>query len=577
MITHTHSSARSTFLKVPSFELSMRHHMPVLMVVALLLMAGHSSRAATSASKPNVLLILADDMGYSDAGCYGGEIQTPALDALAAGGLRFTQFYNTARCWPTRGAVMTGYYAQQIRRDSVPGVPSGGGNRGIRPSWAPLLSSLLKTEGYRTYHSGKWHIDGEPLENGFDRSYDLLTGQNNYFKARGNRENGRPVGETDGFYATTGIADHALNCLKEHASDFKEQPFFHYVCFTAPHFPLHALPEDIAIYDNMYLKGWNEIQRNRYARLKKLGIASHELPPMEREVGPPYDFPDAFPVLGPGEINRPLPWTELTTEQRTFQAGKMAIHAAMVHRMDIEIGRLVAQIKSMGALENTLIMFLSDNGASAEIMVRGDGHDPKAPMGSAATYLCLGPGFSSAANTPFRRHKTWVHEGGISTPFIVHWPAGIKASGELRHNPAHVIDIVPTVLEIAGVRKPSVMNGQPVPPSPGQSLVPAFQKDGSMRQGTLWWMHEANRALRMGDWKIVASGKDAPWELYDLSKDRGEMSNLAAAMPDKAKELAARWEAEWQEILRLARSDLPAPPGAGPESALWRSDPRPGT
>jgi arylsulfatase A-like enzyme len=499
-------------------------------------------------------------MGYSDPGCYGGEVRTPHLDALAAGGLRFTQFYNTARCWPTRAAVMTGYYAQQVRRDVLPGVPSGGGNRGKRPDWAPLLSELLKPHGYRAYHSGKWHIDGRPLENGFDHSYDLLTGQNNFFKARGNTEDGVPVEQTDDFYATTAIADHAIKCLKEHAAKFSDRPFFHYLCFTAPHFPLHALPEDIAVYDDVYTKGWNVIQEERFARIRKMGIFRHALPAMEREVGPPYDFPDAFPILGPGEINRPLPWNELTTGQRQFQAKKMAIHAAMLHRMDLDIGRVVAQLKAMNAFEDTLILFLSDNGASAEIMVRGDGHDPKAPPGSAATYLCLGPGFSSAANTPFRRHKVWTHEGGISTPFIAHWPAGIPARGELRHNPAHCIDVVPTVLELAGVQKPAEIKGQPVPPSPARSLVPAFRQDGTVKHDYLWWLHENNRAFRVGDWKIVASGRDAAWELYDLSQDRGETRNLAARHPDKVRELAGLWEAKTAEFTRLAMTDLPDEP-----------------
>lgn len=530
---------------------------PLARIGALLAVCLAAVTPGFAASKPNILLILADDMGYSDAGCYGGEIQTPTLDSLAKGGLRFTQFYNTARCWPTRGAVMTGYYAQQIRRDTLPGIPSGGGNRGIRPSWAPLLSTMLKPAGYRTYHSGKWHIDGDPLKNGFDHSYDLIAGQNNFFRSKGNTEDGEQVPQADDFYATTAIASHAVKCLKEHSENFSNQPFFHYLCFTSPHFPLQAPAQDIAVYKDKYANGWNEVQNARYARLKKLGIASSPLPAMEREVGPPYAFPNDILKLGPGEINRPLPWTELTSEQRQFQAGKMEVHAGMVHRMDIEIGRVVAQLKAMGALENTLIMFFSDNGASAEIMVRGEGHDPKAPMGSASTFLCLGPGFSSAANTPFRRHKTWVHEGGISTSFIAHWPAGISARGGLRTNPAHVVDIVPTVLDVAGVKRPTTVNGMEVPPAPGHSLVPVFKKDGTVKHESIWWMHEANRALRMGDWKIVASGKDSPWELYDLSKDRGEINNLAGQFPDKVKEMAQQWEKETAGITRLAQTDLP--------------------
>ncbi len=239
----------------------------------------------------------------------------------------------------------------------------------------------------------------------------------------------KPPADEKGYYATIATADHAIECLKDHAANHAGKPFFHYIAFIAPHFPLHALPEDIAKYRDKYLAGWDAMREARFARQKEMGIANTTLSALEREVGPPYAFPDAMEKLGPGEVNRPLPWSELTDEQRRFQATKMAIHAAMVDRMDQEIGRVIAQLKAMGAFDNTLILFASDNGASAEIMVRDGGHDPAAAPGSAATYLCLGPGFSSACNTPLRRHKTWVHEGGISTPLIVHWPAGIAARG----------------------------------------------------------------------------------------------------------------------------------------------------
>ena len=349
----------------------------LLALVAFLLPLVAQGAAETRPGPPNIVFILADDLGFSDLGCYGGEISTPNLDALAAGGLRFTQFYNTARCWPWRGALMTGYYAQQIRRDEMAGVPNSGG-KGVRPKWAPLLSTLLKPLGYRAYHSGKWHIDGKPLENGFDHSFEIGGGQNNYFKAGGSTEDEQQVAQTTGYYATTVAADHAIKCLQEHAEKYSAQPFFQYLCFTAPHFPLHALPEDIARYRDKYRQGWNAIAQQRHARQLPAGIVHHALPQMEREVGPPYDFPEALLKLGPGEINRPLPWQELSEEQREFQATKMAIHAAMVDRMDQEIGRVVEQLKKMGALDNTLILFASDNGASAEIMVRGDGHDRSA-------------------------------------------------------------------------------------------------------------------------------------------------------------------------------------------------------
>lgn len=520
---------------------------------ALLLLA----TSAAAADRPNVVVIMADDLGYSDLGCYGGEIATPNLDGLAANGLRFTQFYNMGRCWPTRASLLSGYYPHQIRRDDLPGVP--GGTKGTRPDWARLLPEYLAPQGYRSYHSGKWHIDGPVLAAGFARSLNVSENAG-HFSPEDTRLDDKRVeapAENRGWYATTAIADHAVECLKEHAAQHGERPFFSYVAFIAPHFPLHALPEDIERYRDAYLEGWDNLRAKRHARQQEMGIVDTDLSALEPEVGPPYAFPAAIEQYGPDEVNRPLPWSELTEGQRRFQATKMAIHAAMVDRMDREIGRILDQLKTMGAYENTLILFASDNGASAEMMIRGRGHDPTAAPGSAATFLCLGPGFSSASNTPFRRHKTWMHEGGISTPLVVHWPAGIAAKGELRQTPSHVIDVVPTILEAAGVELPGDRQGTSFPKAPGVSLVPAFASDVPLQRMPLWWLHEGNRALRDGDWKLVAA-KGEPWQLYDMRTDRAEQHDLASERPEKAQELEAKWTAQLETIVRDARASAPA-------------------
>ena len=515
--------------------------------------------------KPNILFIVADDLGFSDVGCYGGEIKTPNLDRLAADGLRFTQSYNTARCWSSRAAILTGYYPQAVRRDKIsdlklpPGVGAGG-TGGVRPRWAQLLPVYLKPLGYRSYHSGKWHVDGRPLDNGFDHSYESGNGQG-FFSAKGHSEDNiaLPAGPVDGtYYSTVAIADYAIKHLKEHADKHAAQPFFEYLAFHCPHFPIHALPEDIAIYKDTYQPGWDAIRTERLARLKKLGIFQGELSPLDPVSVPGWNLSEEALLkrVGENEAAHAVPWATLTPGQKEFQAAKMSVHAAMIHRMDIEIGRVLAQIKTMGVLENTIVVFVSDNGASAEQIIRGLGHDPVAPIGSAYSYLGIGPGWSSAANTPFRLHKSWTHEGGIATPLIVSWPSGIQARGELRTAPSHLIDLTPTILEITGGTVPKSVAELAVPPLHGKSLVPDFARDGAVKRDYLWWNHEVHRAIRIGDWKLVAD-RATPWELYDMSKDRSEIHNLAADHPDKVRELENEWNRHAAEFHELASQDPP--------------------
>ncbi len=527
-----------------------------------------ASVANAAPAKPNILIILADDMGFSDAGCYGGEIKTPNLDRLADNGLRFTQFYNTARCWSSRAALLTGYYPQAVRRDRTTDfdLPPGYGKpgaMGTRPGWAHLLSEYLQPLGYRAYHSGKWHVDGRPLDNGFEHSYEVGNGEG-YFSAKGCSEDnvGLPAGKVDGsFYSTIAIADHAIKYLKEHAAKTPDKPFFQYLAFHSPHFPIQALPEDIAVYKDRYKAGWDAIRIERLAKMKHMGIVNCALPALEPNTIPAWNLPEETlkKRIGADEVGHAVAWDTLSASEKEFQALKMAVHAAMIHRMDLEIGRVLEQIKANGALENTLVVFASDNGASAEQIIRGLGEDPTAPVGSAYSYLGIGPGWSSAANTPFRLHKSWNHEGGIATAFIVSWPTGIKARGELRKDPGHLIDLVPTVLELTGAKTPANANELPIPAFHGRSLVPDLERDGAVQRDFLWWNHEGHRAIRVGDMKLVAK-HETPWELFDLSKDRSETNNLAQANPEKVKELEAAWNKRAAEFHELAKQDPPKAP-----------------
>ena len=499
--------------------------------------------------KPNFLVIVADDMGYSDAGCYGGEISTPNLDGLASNGVRFTQHYSTGRCWPSRTCILTGQYYQQVPRNP---------ESGPLPDWRRTIPHYLKPMGYRCYHSGKWHVLYVPTiieHGGFDRSYYVRDYDRN-FAVKDHQMDDRqlpPVEPGSGYYSTTAIAGNAIDFLKEHEQAHSEAPLFLYLAFIAPHFPLHAPEEDVGFYNGRYGAGWDQARSDRLRRQHEIGIVDCDLSPRQPRVKPRWNLSpeELTEQIGPGEAANAVSWRSLTPEQQQFQAMKMQIHAAMIHRMDREIGRVIDQLKVMGEFENTLIMFVSDNGASAELMNRGDKHDKKARPGSGESFLCLGPGWSTAANTPFRYHKSWVHEGGIASPLIVHWPNGIGARGELRRTPGHFVDILPTILELAGGTESPDWRGPDVPPLAGVSFAPALLHDCEIPRESIFFRHIGHRALRVGKWKLVAV-RHGTWELYDMESDRSELHNLASKYPRRVREMAALWEHEHETYVAQA-------------------------
>lgn len=511
------------------------------------------AQSTTPAPRPNIVLILADDLGFSDLGCYGANIATPNLDRLAANGLRFTQFYNASRCCPTRAALLTGLYPHQ----------AGVGH--MLQSWRPpsynvglgentvTIAELLRETGYRTYHIGKWHVGGvggnltpdkpaarnHPINRGFDRAYGS-GGGGNYFALTPlylDRENISPGPE---FYATDAFSMQGVKFLEQHGAEHRSKPFFMHLCYTAPHFPLHAKPADIAKYRGKFTHGWDVERERRFARQQELGLFPRDthLPPRDPNV---------------------KAWKDLPAAERDEWDLRMAVHAAMIDCMDQGIGRVLEAVRRLDAEQNTLVLFLSDNGASAEFLDSwpnpNRGHKPGSATGTRESHKCLEVGWANAANTPFREHKMWTHEGGIATPLIVSWPAGVPARGKFSSEPGHVIDLLPTFLELAGTTYPEQFKGRALVPVAGRSLVPALQGKPSGER-MLAWEHEGNRAVRMGDWKLVAAHA-GPWELYDLSRDRTEMNNLAARQPEKAKAMAATWQTWADKVGVLPWVQLP--------------------
>ena len=488
--------------------------------------------------RPNIVVILADDMGYSDLGCYGGEIKTPHLDRLAGRGLRFTQFYNTGRCWPTRAALLTGLYSAQTGVHDM----SHQLNRNCM-----TIAEVLRPSGYGTYMVGKWHLmkdwkdpttDRWPLQRGFDRFYGTPVA-GSFFNPHNPIRDREPVKIKDkDYYVTDALTDNAIKYIRTHSTYRKDDPFFLYVAHFAPHWPLHARPKDIEAHRGLYDKGWDAVRSARHKRMIELGILKEHW------------------KLSRPETQSPS-WKN--AKNKKWESRRMETHAAMVHRMDYGIGRIIDTLTKTGQLENTLVFFLSDNGASSENLgrvpgfeykktlnnrpVRG-GNNPAIMPGPADTYQSFGRRWANVSVTPFRKYKAFSHEGGIATPLIVHWPKGISAQGELRHQPSHVIDIMATCVEVSGSVYPNEHLGESIHPLEGVSLTPAFA-DKSLDRDALYFQHLGNRAIRAGKWKLVAL-KGKPWELYDLETDRTETNNLIDKHPSQSSELAKMWEA-WRQ------------------------------
>ncbi len=491
-----------------------------------------NSRSSVGAARPNVVLILADDLGFSDVGCYGSRVDTPNLNRLAASGLRFSQFYNAARCCPTRAALLTGLYPHEagVGHMAQDWTQFGAAYSPGLNEQSATFAELLHDAGYRNYLAGKWHVGGRargqernyPTNRGFDHWYGTFGG-GDFFAPDNLFLDDKQVRAEDDYYFTDAVTDHAILFLKEHSRDHKDQPFLLHLTYTAPHFPLQARATEIAKYRGKFKDGWDAERERRMAQLKRLGIidAKWKLSPRDT-VADPFE----------------------KAEDKDEWDLRMAVHAAMIDRMDQGIGRVLEAVRRMGAEQNTLVLFLSDNGASAEFLDSWPdprrGHKPGTPTGQPGSHRTLEIGWANAANTPFRENKMWIHEGGISTPLIAYWPAGIGARNKLTREIGHVIDVMPTLLEVAGVEYPRTFRGRRLTPLAGRSLLPALQ--GKRLGGrTLAWEHEGNRGIRFGDWKLVAVFK-GEWELYNLAADRTETNNLAGDMPDKVNDLAAQWQ-----------------------------------
>jgi arylsulfatase A-like enzyme len=508
-------------------------------VLCLLGLAVASS--VDGAEKPNILYVLADDLGFSDLGCYGGDIETPTLDSLAAGGVRLTQFYSTGRCCPSRAAILTGQYPHRVGLGHMTtndlGQP---GYRGVVSSEAQTIAQVLKSAGYRSFMSGKWHLGTpDPTQHGFGEFYRTLVSAKRFFDQNHliRMPNGRKARRyADGeFYATDAVTDHALDFLKL-ARQTPEKPWFLYLAYNAPHFPLHAPPGEIAKYKDRYHGGWDKLRTARLSRMKELGIVPEHTELSKRSHWRNY---------GETKIGVNPAWDTLPEARRLDLARRMATYVAMVDRLDQQLGRVILDLKAAGEFENTLIVFTSDNGACFEwdpfgfdivssnqnILHKGEMLDE---MGKAGTFHSVGSGWANSSNTPWRLYKHFNHEGGIASPGIVHWPAGLKQkAGSINHQPAHIIDLLPTAVAVSGARYDGKLS------LPGTDLMQQLSARGEARM--LFFEHQGNRAVRSGRWKLVALD-DQPWELYDFSVDRIEMNDLASKDPARVQRMAAAWD-----------------------------------
>lgn len=495
------------------------------------------SHAAAAQKQPNIILILADDMGYSDIGSYGGEVSTPNLDQLAKEGVRYKQFYNAARCCPTRASLLTGLYPHQAGMGWMAAANLG------TPAYqddlnkeSVTIAEVLKASGYSTFMTGKWHltnerkIDGKvtdswPHQRGFERYFGIVPGGANYFTPTLYSNNTTYKAPRD-FYLTHAISDTSVRYIKEHRAAQKVKPFFMYVAYTAPHWPLHALQKDIDKYKDLYTRGWDAFRQERFSRQKAMGLVP------------------ANAVLSPRDKTVPA-WESLSEEKKKEMAMRMAIYAAQIDAMDQGIGKIVGELKAQGILDNTLIFFLSDNGACAEFISSGKS---KEVTGTAETFESYRIDWANLSSVPFREYKHYTHEGGIATPLIVHWPKGVRRelNGSFVSEYGHLTDIMATCVEAAGAQYPKKFEGHKIQPLEGKSLLPHFAGTFNNR-GKVYWEHEANIALRDGKWKMVAKteeGKELDKEtvqLFDMDADPTEMNDLAAQHPQRVTAMFADW------------------------------------